>query len=97
MQPQSQIEKTTKLDITVRPLRENELGTADTVMRLAFGTFIGLPDPMAFMGDANYVRTRWIANPAAAFAAEVNGQLVGSNFATNWGQRRFLWSTDDPA
>jgi GNAT superfamily N-acetyltransferase len=90
MQPQSQIEETTKLDITVRPLHENELGPADTIMRLAFGTFIGLPEPMAFMGDANYVRTRWTANPAAAFAAEVNGELVGSNFATNWGSVGFF-------
>ena len=90
MQPQSQKEGTTKLDITVRPLQESELPTADTIMRLAFGTFIGLPEPMAFMGDANYVRTRWIANPAAAFAAEVNGELVGSNFATNWGSVGFF-------
>jgi GNAT superfamily N-acetyltransferase len=59
-------------------------------MRLAFGTFIGLPDPMAFMGNANYVRTRWLANPANAFAAEVGGELVGSNFATNWGSVGFF-------
>ncbi len=59
-------------------------------MRLAFGTFLGLPDPMAFMGDASYVRTRWRTDPAAAFAAEVDGQVVGSNFATNWGSVGFF-------
>ena len=90
MKPQSQTEERTSLDITVRPLQESDLSGADKIMRLAFGTFIGLPDPMAFMGDANYVRTRWIANPAAAFAAEVNGELVGSNFATNWGSVGFF-------
>jgi len=90
MKPQSKIEETTTLDITVRPLREADLPAADTIMRLAFGTFIGLPDPMVFMGDANYVRTRWLANPVAAFAAEVGGELVGSNFATNWGSVGFF-------
>ena len=77
-------------EIIVRPLQEAELSTADTIMRLAFGTFIGLPDPMAFMGDASYVRTRWRANPKAAFAAEANGEVIGSNFATNWGSVGFF-------
>ncbi|HEX6717599.1 MAG TPA: GNAT family N-acetyltransferase [Pyrinomonadaceae bacterium] len=90
MKPKSKIEDTTKTDIIVHPLQETELSTADTVMRLAFGTFIGLPDPMAFMGDASYVRTRWLANPNAAFAAEAAGEIIGSNFATNWGSVGFF-------
>lgn len=90
MKPQSRIEETTKLDIHVRPLQQADLPAADSIMRLAFGTFIGLPDPMAFMGDASYVRTRWLANPAAAFAAEVGGELIGSNFVTNWGSVGFF-------
>ncbi|GGB24687.1 hypothetical protein GCM10011511_55800 [Puia dinghuensis] len=59
-------------------------------MRLAFGTFLKLPDPMTFMGDANYVHTRWRADPSAAFAAEREGQLVGSVFATCWGSVGFF-------
>jgi hypothetical protein len=31
------------------------------------------------------VRTRWKANSDAAFAAEINNDVVGSNFAANWG------------
>lgn len=90
MKPESKIEDTTQSDIIVRHLRENEVSTADSIMRLAFGTFIGLPDPMAFMGDAAYVRNRWLADPQAAFAAESNGELIGSNFATNWGSVGFF-------
>src|ERR1051326_7520062 len=90
MKPQSKAEEAMKLDITVRPLQETDLPAADRIMRLAFGTFIGLPDPMAFMGDANYVRTRWLADPSAAFAAEVGGEVIGSNFATNWGSVGFF-------
>jgi GNAT superfamily N-acetyltransferase len=74
----------------VRQLEERDLPVADQIMRLAFGTFIGLPEPAAFMGDASYVRTRWLADPNAAFAAEVNGELIGSNFATNWGSVGFF-------
>ena len=90
MRPQSQSEETMKPDIVVRPLQESDLPVADHIMRVAFGTFIGLPEPAAFMGDADYVRTRWLADPNAAFAAEVNGELVGSNFATNWGSLGFF-------
>jgi GNAT superfamily N-acetyltransferase len=59
-------------------------------MRLAFGTFLGLPKPTMFMGDADYVRTRWLADPTAAFGVEIDGELVGSNFATNWGSVGFF-------
>ncbi len=76
--------------VTIRSLREEDLLEADRIVRLAFGTFLGLPDPMQFMGDADYVRTRWRADPSAAFAAEVDGKLAGTNFATRWGSFAFF-------
>lgn len=81
---------TKKLDVLVRPLQENDLEAADRVVRLAFGTFLSLPEPMTFMGDAGYVRSRWLADPMAAFGAEVDGDIVGSNFATSWGSVGFF-------
>ena len=66
-------------------MKEADLGAADRVMRVAFGTFLGLPDPSQFMGDADYVHTRWGADPTAAFCAETEGEIVGSVFAGNWG------------
>ena len=57
--------------------------------RVAFGTFLGVPEPRDF-GTADYVRTRWAADPQAAFAAMIDGELVGSNFATNWGSVGFF-------
>lgn len=77
-------------DLDVRALREADLDTADRVMRLAFGTFIGLPEPETFMGDADFVRTRWRTDPSAAFATEHAGEIVGSNFATRWGTVGFF-------
>jgi GNAT superfamily N-acetyltransferase len=70
---------------TVRLLREDELAAADRNFRLAFGTFLALPDPLQFAGDRDYIRHRWRANPEAAFAAELDGELAGSNFVVHWG------------
>lgn len=82
--PQSRVET------IIRPLAKSDLDAADRIVRIAFGTFRGLPDPAAFMGDANYAHTRWQADPAAAIGAEHNGKLIGSNFATNWGSFGFF-------
>lgn len=90
MEVEPQPARTAKLDIGVRPLQEDDLAAADHIMRLAFGTFLGLPEPTTFMGDAGYVRTRWRADPSGAFGAEVGGELIGSNFATNWGSVGFF-------
>ena len=57
---------------------------------MAFGTFFGMPEPEKFSGDADSVRTRWKAYPGVALAAELDGRLVGSNFAANWGSVGFF-------
>jgi GNAT superfamily N-acetyltransferase len=77
-------------DVAVSPLIERDVPDADRIFRLAFGTFFGLPDASAFGGDTDYVRTRFYADQSAAFGAYVGTQLVGSNFATNWGNVGFF-------
>lgn len=76
--------------VAIRPLTEDDLDFADRIMRIAFGTFLGAPDPIAVFGDAQYVRPRYHAAPSWAFAAELDGELVGSNFATRWGSFAFF-------
>ncbi|OUL21753.1 GNAT family N-acetyltransferase [Nostoc sp. RF31YmG] len=73
------------MNISIRLLQANELAEADHIFRLAFGTFVGLPEPTQFAGDAAYIQHRWHTDPNAAFAAEVDGKLIGSNLVTNWG------------
>jgi GNAT superfamily N-acetyltransferase len=82
----------------IRPLTEADLVDADRVFRMAFGTFLRVPDPRQFFGDAEFVRTRWHADPRAAFAAVRDGRLVGSNFLANWGSVGFFGplSVDPP-
>ena len=36
--------------VRISRLRESEVEEAIRIVRLAFGTFLGLPDPMQFMG-----------------------------------------------
>lgn len=88
MPPQSP--EQVKVEAIIRPPRENDLAEADRLCRLAYGTFLDLTEPTTVFGDAEYVRTRWLADPKAAFGAEVNGELVGSNFATRWGSFGFF-------
>lgn len=90
MSSTSSASKPKQSDVTIRLVREQDLPAADRIMRLAFGTFLGMPDPLKFMGDADYARTRWLADPSAAFAAELAGELVGTNFATRWGSVGFF-------
>jgi GNAT superfamily N-acetyltransferase len=90
MSSSPQSSKQTRAVVTIRGLCAEDLPVADRIMRLAFGTFLGLPDPLKFMGDADYVRTRWLANPSAVFGAEIDGELVGTNFATRWGSVGFF-------
>jgi GNAT superfamily N-acetyltransferase len=73
-----------------RESRERDLTEADRLLRLAFGTYLGLPDPSVFLGDADVVRPRWRADPSRAFCTEVDGELLGSNFATRWGTFGFF-------
>jgi predicted N-acetyltransferase YhbS len=77
-------------DVVIRPLRPEDVDAADRIMRTAFGTYLGAPDPLLVFGDAEYVRPRYAAEPSWAFAAELDGEVVGSNFATRWGSYGFF-------
>lgn len=87
---QQQPSQDAAVDVSIRPLEVGDLDVADRVMRMAFGTFLGAPDPMMVFGDADYVRSRFAAEPSWAFAAELDGEVVGSNFATRWGSFGFF-------
>jgi GNAT superfamily N-acetyltransferase len=76
--------------VRVRPLAAEDLDEADRICRVAFGTFVGVPEPARFFGDAEMVRTRWRADPGAALAADLDGRLAGSVLAANWGSVGFF-------
>ena len=86
----SQRTATEAIDVSIERLQEGDLADADRIFRLAFGTFLGLPDPAQFHQGAEFIRTRWNADPSATFGAKIQGKLAGTNFGTNWGSVGFF-------
>ena len=78
------------MDIVIRALDGRDVAEADRIFRVAFGTFLGLPKPESFMGEADLVGARWWASPSAVLGAYAGDELVGSNFAANWGSFGFF-------
>jgi GNAT superfamily N-acetyltransferase len=81
---------TTAVPIRITPLQRSEVQEADRIMRVAFGTFLGLPDPMAFLGDRSFIAPRFGSPNVRGHAARLDGRLIGTNFATRWGSFGFL-------
>jgi GNAT superfamily N-acetyltransferase len=75
--------------VVVRPLAEHDLPEAQRIIRDAFGTFFGVPDLENFRFPP-YAHTRFGAEHVASFAAEQDGELLGTNFATKWGSVGFF-------
>src|SRR5260370_22864183 len=58
-------------DLLVNSLPATDLGEADRIFRIAFGPFLGFPNPMEFSGDADDIRNRRIADPSAAVGVAI--------------------------
>src|SRR6185437_2287329 len=78
------------MQIDIRPLEQRDVEKADRIVRLAFGTFLGVSDPMTVFGDSDFAHTRYLAAPDSAIAAFSGGELAGSNFITKWGSFGFF-------
>jgi len=76
--------------IKVGPLKESELEEAGRIVRVAFGTFLGLPNPLDFMGDRDLMTPRWRSSHVKVIAAREGDRLIGSNVATRWGSFAFF-------
>lgn len=77
------------MSVVVRPLEEREVAAAERIFRLAFGTYLGLPDPLTFAQGADLIGTRRRAG-AQVFGAFDGATLIGSNVLTRWGSFGFF-------
>ncbi|MBV8121795.1 MAG: GNAT family N-acetyltransferase [Alphaproteobacteria bacterium] len=77
-------------ETVIRPMTESDLPAARRICHSAFGTRFGAPDPENFWSDRDYVYGRFGAAHVASFTAELDGEVVGSNFATKWGSVGFF-------
>jgi GNAT superfamily N-acetyltransferase len=80
----------TKHAIKVSLLKQTELEEAHRIVRMAFGTFLELPDPLSFMGDRNLIAPRFRASHVKVLAARDHGRLIGTNVVTLWGSFGFF-------
>src|SRR5271155_1078347 len=80
----------TNRPIKVSLLKESEVDEAGRIVRLAFGTFLGLPNPLDFMGDRNLMTPRWRSTHIKVIAAREGSRLIGSNIAIRWGSFGFF-------
>jgi GNAT superfamily N-acetyltransferase len=76
--------------VKVGLLKKSELDEADRIFRLAFGTFLGMPNPSEFAGDRDMLISRWHAPHVKVLAAREDGRLIGSNLITRWGSFAFF-------
>jgi hypothetical protein len=74
----------------VRSMVEGDRAEARRICRTAFGTFLGAPDLETFWSDHDYIYGRFGAEHVLSFTAELDGEVVGSNFATRWGSVGFF-------
>ena len=76
--------------IKIGPIKPAEIPEADRIFRLAFGTFLGIPNPTTFMGDRDLVASRIRGKHVEALAARENGHFIGFNLLTVWGSFAFF-------
>src|SRR5205085_998363 len=81
--------RSTPAMVAVRRLAERDLPEAQRIIRDAFGTFFGVSD-LANFRFPPYAHTRYGAEHIESFAAEQDGELLGSNFAIKWGSVGFF-------
>lgn len=69
----------------VKVIEEKDIAKATQLTRVAFGTFLGLPDPALMFEDREIIRNRWVVDPNAILGAYLDGELAGINVLTRWG------------
>jgi hypothetical protein len=63
-----------RADVIVRGLRESDLTSADSIVRSAFDTFMGV---QSLFGDRDYARTRWLGSPPLPLLPSATGSSSG--------------------
>lgn len=78
------------IEVVVRPARETDLPAADRIIRVAFGTAAGIPDPELYFGDVDIVQNRWKTRDTTILIAESGKEIVSAIAATRWGSFGFF-------
>lgn len=69
----------------VVPLIKADLNQASELVRLAFATYIDVPEPGEFWNDRDYVHNRWNSPHSRWFKALIEDRMVGVLCVSRWG------------
>lgn len=84
--------------VAIRPMAARDVAEAARISRLAFGTFMQVPDLANFRRDLATVETRFVTDPGLALVAEADGRFLGSILGMDWGSHLTLGPLSvDPA
>jgi GNAT superfamily N-acetyltransferase len=72
------------MTVVIRRLVENDLPCAEHLVRLAFGTHLGLADPITFAPGRTQT-SRFFTAPDGVFGATVDNELIGTVYCVAWG------------
>eukprot|EP00656_Telonema_subtile_P005843 TRINITY_DN12674_c0_g1_i1.p1 TRINITY_DN12674_c0_g1~~TRINITY_DN12674_c0_g1_i1.p1 ORF type:complete len:504 (+),score=92.17 TRINITY_DN12674_c0_g1_i1:71-1582(+) len=72
--------------IKIRPMRAQDCDQADACMTKAFGGLLSTEHPF---GDVDYVKSRFKYAKAAFVAENERGEIIGSQFVSDWGSMAF--------
>jgi len=78
------------IHITLQPLNQTDLNQVSEMVRLAFATFIDVPEPDEFWNDRDYVHNRWNAPHSHWVKAVVDGRMIGVICVSRWGSSAIL-------
>ena len=81
----------------VGQLEEKDLPEAARIVRLAFGAFLGAPNPDMFWADRDYVYGRQHAAHVASFGAKAGWKINRLQLCHQLGKRRLLRSVGRPS
>ncbi len=76
--------------IKISTLKQTDLKEANRIVNLAFGKFLGVPNPETFMGDRTFMTPRFHSKHVKVIAAHDGTRLIGSNVITRWGSFAFF-------
>ncbi len=79
-----------KEDIKIGVLKRSEVEEGERIFQVGFSKFLGIADPVTFVGDRRFVVPRWKAGNVKVLAAREGGRLIGVNAVTRWGSFGFF-------
>jgi len=83
-------EKSNADRLVIRNLKEDEIDKAESLVRLAFGTFLNIPDPLQNPAKRRMIAHRFFQNPQNVIRGFIDGELVGINVLSIWGSFAFF-------